>query len=160
MLLSTWKYQFVGLRRWMSCKCTEVSPSHWSTPDLRPPAYVIMVVAGVKTTILTPVWLWYYGTCIAFTHRGRVTHIIVNRRTNFNSDNGLASGRRQAIIWTNAGMLIGPLWTNFSEIWMAIYTFSFKKMHLKMPFGKWRPFYLGLNVLKTLSKPCYKRGVG
>ena len=27
----------------------------------------------------------------------------------------------QAIIWTNAGtLLIGPLWTNFSEIWIKI----------------------------------------
>ena len=33
------------------------------------------------------------------------------------SDNGLSPGRRQAIIWTNAGiLLIEPLWTNFSEI--------------------------------------------
>ena len=31
-------------------------------------------------------------------------------------DNGLSPGRRQAIIWTNAGMLlIGPL-KNFTEI--------------------------------------------
>ena len=35
------------------------------------------------------------------------------------SDNGLSPGRRQAIIWTNAGIsLIGPLGTNFSEILM------------------------------------------
>ena len=33
------------------------------------------------------------------------------------SDNGLSPIRRQAIIWTNAGLLsIGPLGTNFSEI--------------------------------------------
>ena len=33
------------------------------------------------------------------------------------SDNGLSPGRRQAIIWTNAGiLLIGPLGINFSEI--------------------------------------------
>ena len=38
-----------------------------------------------------------------------------------NSDNGLSPGRRQAIIWTNAGMLlIGPLGTNFSEILIEI----------------------------------------
>ena len=40
--------------------------------------------------------------------------------------------RRQAIIWTNAGVsLIGPLETNFSEIFVEMYTFSFKKMHWK-----------------------------
>ena len=36
---------------------------------------------------------------------------------------------------------------NFSEILIEIYTFSFKKMHLKMSFWKWRPCCLGLNVL-------------
>ena len=49
------------------------------------------------------------------------------------SDNGLSSGRRQAIIWTNAWILsIGPLWTNVSEIGIEIQNFSFMKMHLKM----------------------------
>ena len=66
------------------------------------------------------------------------------------SDDGLSRGRRQPIIWTNAGMLlIGPLGTNFSEIFIGIHTFSFKKMHLKMPSAKWRPFCLGPNVLTT-----------
>ena len=37
----------------------------------------------------------------------------------------------QAIIWTDAGiLLIGPLGTNFSEILIEIHTFSFKKKHL------------------------------
>ena len=32
------------------------------------------------------------------------------------SDNSLSPGRRQAIIWTNAGiLLIGPMEINFSE---------------------------------------------
>ena len=57
---------------------------------------------------------------------------------------------RQAIIWTNAGiLLIGPYETNFSEILIGIQTFSFKKMHLKMSSAKWRPFCLGLNVLSV-----------
>ena len=34
-----------------------------------------------------------------------------------------------------------------SEILIEIYTFPFKKMHLKMSSGKWRPSCLGLNVL-------------
>ena len=56
-------------------------------------------------------------------------------------DNGLSPSRRQAIIWTNAGiLLIRPLGTNFSEILKGIHTFSFKKMHLKMSSAKWRPF--------------------
>ena len=44
-----------------------------------------------------------------------MTHICVSKLTNIGSDNGLSPGRRQAIIWTNAGiLLIGPLGTNFS----------------------------------------------
>ena len=66
------------------------------------------------------------------------------------SDNGLSHGRRQAIIWTNAGiLLIGPLLTIFSEISIGIQTFSFKKMHLKMSSAKWPPSCLGLNVLRN-----------
>ena len=41
--------------------------------------------------------------------------------------------RRQAIIWTNAGiLLIQTLGAKFSEILSEIQTFSFNKMHLKM----------------------------
>ena len=60
-----------------------------------------------------------------------------------------AHRQRQAIIWTNAGIsLIGTLGTNLSDFFfIEIHTFSFKKMHLKMSSGKWRPFFLGLNVL-------------
>ena len=55
------------------------------------------------------------------THWGRVTHICVNKLTIIGSDNGLSPGRRQAIIWTNAGILLtGPLGTNFSEILIEI----------------------------------------
>ena len=58
--------------------------------------------------------------------------------------------RRQAIIWTYAGiLLIGPAGTNFSEILIEILTFSFKETHLKMSSGKWQPFYLCLNVLEA-----------
>ena len=82
------------------------------------------------------------------THWGRVTHICVGKLTIIGSDNGLSPGRHQAIIWTSSGiLLIGPLGTNFSQILIAIETFSFKKMHLKISSAKWRPFSLGLNVL-------------
>ena len=85
----------------------------------------------------------------SLTHWGRVTHICVGKTTIIGSDNGLSPGRRQAIIWTNAGLLlIGPLGTNFSEILIEILTFSFKKMRLKVSSAKRRPFCLGLNVLR------------
>ena len=84
------------------------------------------------------------------THWGRVTHICVGNLTIIGPDNGLSPGRRQAIIWTIAGiLLIGPLGTNFSGVLIGIQTFSFKKMHLKVSSAKWRPFCLGLNVLIT-----------
>ena len=66
------------------------------------------------------------------------------------SDNGLSPGRRQPIIWIKAGiLLIEPIGRNFSEILIEIYTFSFKKMHLKISSGKWPPLCLGLNGLKV-----------
>ena len=81
------------------------------------------------------------------THWGRVTHICVGKLTIIASDNGLWPGRRQAIIWTNTGiLLIEPLGTNFIETLIAIHTFPFKKINLKMSSEKWRPSYLGLNV--------------
>ena len=52
-----------------------------------------------------------------FTHWGRVTHICVDNLNTIDSDNGTSSGQRQAIIWTNAGILLnGPLGTNLNEI--------------------------------------------
>ena len=86
--------------------------------------------------------------CLILTHWGRVTHRCVSKLAIIGADNGLSPGRRQAIIWTNAGiLLIVPLGTKFSEILIEIHTFSIKKMHLKMSSAKWRSFCLGLNVL-------------
>ena len=88
------------------------------------------------------------GPGCLLTHWGRVTHICVSKQTIIGSDNGLSPGRRQAIIWTNVGiLLIWSLGTKFNENLIEIQTFSFRKMHLKMLSGKWRPFCLGLNVL-------------
>ena len=73
---------------------------------------------------------------IRITHWGRVTHICAVKLNIIGSDNGLSPGRRQAIIGTNAGiLLIGPLGTNLIEILNEIYTFSFKRMYLKMSSG-------------------------
>ena len=78
------------------------------------------------------------------THWGRVTSagddskIIV-----IGSDNCLSPGRRQAIIWTNAAiLLIWLLGTNFREMPIEINIFSFKKMHLKM--SSWNGGYFVL----------------
>ena len=68
-------------------------------------------------------------------------YICIGKRTIIGSDDGLSPDRRQAIIWTNAGiLLIWPIGTNFSEILIGIQTFSFQKTHLKMSSANWRPF--------------------
>ena len=88
---------------------------------------------------------------LVLTHWGRVTHICVSNLTIIGSDNGLSPDRRQVIICTNAGiLLIGPLVTNFSENLIGNQTFSLYKRRLKMSSAKWRPFCLGLSVLKRL----------
>ena len=77
-----------------------------------------------------------------------MTHICISDLTSIGSDNGLSPGRHQAIIRTNAGiLLIKPLGTNFIEFFVEILIFSFKKMRLKVSSAKKRPFCLGLNEL-------------
>ena len=73
----------------------------------------------------------------SLTHWGRTKHICVGKLTVIGSDKSLSPERRQAIIWTNDGILsIGPLGTNFSETLIGIQTFSFKKMEFKMSSAK------------------------
>ena len=97
---------------------------------------------------------------VTLTHWGPVTHICVSKLTIIGSDNGLSPCRRQAIIWTNAGiLLIRPLGTNFSEILIEINTFSFKKIHLKMSSGNGDHFVSasmssGLNIMSPLYTSC------
>ena len=80
-----------------------------------------------------------------------MTHICVGKLTIICSDNRLAPGRRQAIIWTNAGiLLIRTIGTSFSEILIEIRTFSFKKIRLRLSSGTWRSFCLGLSALTRL----------
>ena len=103
-----------------------------------------------STISVREVWIVFCDFKV-LTHWGRVTHICVSKVTIISSDNGLSPGRRQAIIWTNAGIwLIRPLETNLSEILIKIHIFSFTKIHLKMLSGKWQPSCLSLNEL-TLS---------
>ena len=90
-------------------------------------------------------------TQIRLTHWGRGKLKIIG------SDNGLSPGRRQAIIWTDTRILsIRPLATNLNEISIGIQTFSLKKMYLKMSSAKWRPFCLGLNLLKEIHVCCFQ----
>ena len=133
--------------------CSLMAPSHYLNPRW-------LIISGV---------LWHSHVQISvlrictskiadrvganeLTHWGWVTHICIAYLTIIASDNGLSPSQRQAIIWTNAGiLLIRPLGTNFSEILIEIHTFSFKKIRLKMSSAKRWPFCLGLNVLKEID---------
>ena len=70
--------------------------------------------------ITIPGWFCHQpvGCCRRITHWGRVTHICVRKLTTIGSDNGLSLDRRQAIIWTNAGIVY---WTHRNKLqWNCI----------------------------------------
>ena len=79
-----------------------------------------------------------------------MTHIFASKLPTIGSYNDLSPGRRQAIIWTNAGiLLIWPIGTNFNEILIEMQPSSLTKMHLKMSSAKWLSFCLGqLSIAK------------
>ena len=78
--------------------------------------------------------------CCVLSYWSRVMHIY------HWSDNGLAPGWRQSVIWINDEILLIRI-TNFSYIWGDIHIFSSKKMYLKTSSVKRRQFCLGFNVL-------------
>ena len=64
------------------------------------------------------------------------------------SDNGLSPRRHQAIIWTNAGILL--IWTLRNKLQRNInrnWDIFIQENHLKMSSGKYQPFCLALDVL-------------
>ena len=61
-------------------------------------------------------------------HSGQVMHICISRLTSIGSGNGSSPVQRQAITWTNVGLLsVGILGTSFGEIWIGILSFTFNK---------------------------------
>ena len=109
----------------------------------------------IKRFIMTKVEAWH-NVIAWLTHWGWVTHICVGNLTIIGSNNALSPRRRQAIIWTSAGiLLIGPLGTNFSEIlknWQTTKIWFFgiilcSKMTFKFAFLWLSVFY---NMAKTL----------
>ena len=80
-----------------------------------------------------------------------MTHIYIGNIDIIGSDNGLSTGRCQAIIWINPGMLlIGPLGTNFSEI--LIESCTIQENAFKNIAWKRRPFCLDLSVLSGIDE--------
>ena len=91
----------------------------------------------------------------SLTHWGRTKYICVGNLTIIGSDSGLSPGGRQAIIWTNDGILsIGP-WRNKFQ-WHFYHKFKHfhsRKMEFKISSATWHPFCLGLNVLMLPLTP-------
>ena len=76
-----------------------------------------------------------------------MTHICVGKLTIIGSDNGLSLGRRQAIIWTNAEiLLIRTLGTNFSEILIRIQNIFIQENALENVVCEMASICLSLNV--------------
>ena len=83
-------------------------PCHWWMPFMPSPlifgdqltfvsVYIVVLTNGGPPGDLID---W------TLTHWGRVTHICDSRLTITGSENGLSLGQHQAIIWTNAGILL------------------------------------------------------
>ena len=147
---------------WWFFKVPWLSRKFYFSRFFRPcenPVYDTQLMTSSAKFCLCFVAFWWWGVgkcvwtilfCLMLTHWGQVMHIYVSKLTIIGSNNGLVSGQHQAIIWTNAGILL--IWTllvgtNFSGISSEIHTFSFKKQHLNVLSGQWWPFCLGLNVL-------------
>ena len=148
--VNIWKWSQVGNRLFFNSQYTQ----DYDRPNTVRPHYNVILFYVTKD--LT--WGWCHivpriFTMYAVTHWSQVTHKCISKLTIIGTDNGSSPGRRQAIIWNKVGILL--IWareTNFSEILIKIYTFSFKKMHLKLSSGIWRPFCFGLNVLMNWYK--------
>ena len=92
--------------------------------------YVISISNTVSCRSLTP-WGW-------------VTHICISKLTIIGSDNGLPPGQRQAIVRTNAGiLLIGHLGTNFNQHWYIFIQENVleNKIWKMVAILFWAPFY-------------------
>ena len=98
--------------------------------------------------------------CHALTHWGRVTHICVRKLTIIGSDNGLSPGRRQAIIWTNDRILLmRPLGTNFSEIFIRNSNIFIHENALENVVCQMASICLGVNVLNSQGISSHGTGV-
>ena len=73
------------------------------------------VFCGIDLREVLMNWICYMSLEITLlTQWGQVTYICVSNLAIIGSDNGLSLGRRQAIFWTNTGiLLIGPLTNKF-----------------------------------------------
>ena len=123
---------FIESIKWLACKIEyfTTNTSWWhnktmrTTLDLQALGAMKMMKNwsnSKKKTVFSFKWLRlkissgkWWPRCVRclLTHWGRATHLCVCKLPIVGSDNGLWPDRRQAIIWTNDGLLlIGPLGT-------------------------------------------------
>ena len=81
---------------------------------------------------------------LALNHCDRVTHICVGSLAIIGSDNGLSPGRCQAIIWTNAGILLsGPRnkcqWKLYRHRYIFIQEYAVENVAWEMAAISYRP---------------------
>ena len=152
---SIWKIHYISSIHylWWQILIFQIPQRSWRLPQAQHQEsenqYQVVIEQQMRSIWRTK----YYGNDINTINSRRTidAYIYVSNLTIIGSDNGLAPTRRQAIIWTNAGMLlIGPLGINFSKILIKIQTFSSKKMRVKVLYVKWRSFCLGLNKINEL----------
>ena len=121
----------------------------WGLPHVGADILVPYYPCQVVVIHLKLVWQYasFQISCCDLTHWGWVTLICVSYLTIIGSDNGLSPGRRQAIIWASAWiLLIRNLGTNSSGISSEIRIFVQENAFEN---AKWRQFCLGLNVLNN-----------
>ena len=112
----------------------------WNTQSQFPAAYLLSTYMSEGVTSI-----------VRLTHWGRVTHICVNKLTTISSDNGLPPGRRQAIIWTSAGILLTSFdaWGQNSMKYQSKFIYSHSRKCIWT--AKCRPFCPSLNVLRVFE---------
>ena len=126
-----WPYQWFGLSAIIIHFLVNIKSSFWNKIITGHYARIVKFNCRLKVDgAFFDNHIFYFAHDFSFcwnlTHWDQVTHICVSKLTMIGSDNGLPPGRRQAIIWTNVGILL--IGTPFSEILIEIHSFSFKKM--------------------------------
>ena len=122
---------------------------HWSFPGVIKPEWLVSVTKSDNLSWTSDHAIFLRLSNLIF--NALRPSICVSKLTIFGSDNGSSPGRRQTItVAYDVILLIRTLGTNISEILSEIHIFSLKKMHMKMSPAKWRPFFLGLNVLNYI----------
>ena len=94
----------------------------WRRSGDKPLSETMMISLPTHICVIRPQWVNAFPSSAAYMRQWtRSAWFQIMARRLF---------RRQSIIWTKTDVLsIGPLGTNFSEIWIKTQHFSFKKMH-------------------------------